>query len=761
MGMGILFDPGAHHVISIDPTFKAISVSVGKKSLALDAIDEFTRDSRAVYWCINPVSHIHGDHPVRIDDMLRYVWLVIDCDRSREIKQSTGAGKLMATQKEKDRVFAMSTEMVTWLNEQGWPKPVVLDSGNGAHLYYRIALEATRESRELLSKISRALGQKFNNPDAEVDPAFIWRSKLPGTWVRRGPQIEERPHRLCRIVSAPRVASLVPQELLEAVAALWIKPERRKPSPRLLGSPGTNGTPYTKHRKSHDTAQERNEKYLDRAIEDEVAKVASSVAGHRNAPLNEAAFNLGSLCDYPGYNRNDIEWQLQMASEASGHDASSARGTIRSGLDAGEAKARAVPEHAERNGTVRHGSAIQPSITPEEQTELERDYRNATDIELGITDSTEIEVENPEWLWRRRFFKNKINLIAGEGGEGKTTVAIAVAAVVINGGIFPDGTPVGEPGRVLMLAAEDGAGDTLKPRFIAAGAQLKPGSLKFLDPRVCIPKKGDRPAMVSPISLSDLTYWRVVFARERPTLLIIDPLPAYLGRGVNDHRNNEVQEVLNAFSKLVTEFSVCVIAITHTGKATDRKLIHKILGTVAYGNSARAVHITVQDPDDPSIRYLERPKCNNDEKIDALQFQLVSAEFEYEGKTFKTSKAVIEAEAIAIDAEAMVKPNHKHGSVRGPQPKKEIAAAEWLYDFLETENGRVELKVIIAAAGAADLIGKQDPATQYWSNLKMLYRAKDRLELLEGEREGMRIDEEKMKGEQDRYPRKFWRLVAN
>jgi hypothetical protein len=43
----------------------------------------------------------------------------------------------------------------------------------------------------------------------------------------------------------------------------------------------------------------------------------------------------------------------------------------------------------------------------------------------------------------------------------------------------------------------------------------------------------------------------------------------------------------------------------------------------------------------------------------------------------------------------------------------------------------------------------------------MLYRAKDRLELLEGEREGMRIDEEKMKGEQDRYPRKFWRLVAN
>ena len=71
-------------------------------------------------------------------------------------------------------------------------------------------------------------------------------------------------------------------------------------------------------------------------------------------------------------------------------------------------------------------------------------------------------------LWEHRFLRGKINIIAGEGGEGKTTIALAVAAAKTSGGAYPDGKPSGEPGRVLIVAAEDGAADTIKPRLIAA-----------------------------------------------------------------------------------------------------------------------------------------------------------------------------------------------------------------------------------------------------------------------------------------------------
>jgi hypothetical protein len=394
----------------------------------------------------------------------------------------------------------------------------------------------------------------------------------------------------------------------------------------------------------------------------------------------------------------------------------------------------------------------------------ECEYDGASDEELGLTDAADIAVENPEWLWERRFFRGKVNLIAGEGGDGKTTVAVTIAAAVTRGGAFPDGTPAGDPGNVIFLAAEDGAGDTIIPRLIAAGADLARGKVKFLTASVNIPKRGDRPALVHPVSLRELGYWRSVFKQRRPALLVVDPLPPYLGRGVNDNKNLEVQQVMTEFGKLARRFGVCVVAITHTGKATDRKLIHRVLGAVAYTNYCRTVHVTIRDPDDPDLRYLERKKCNNDEPVDALAFRLVSAEFSVigeKGVTYKTSRAEFEAEPVAIDAEAMANPKHAEGPMRGPEPKKETAAAEWLHDFLTDRAGWTERRDVVEAAGAAGLIGKQHPATRKWSNFNMLYKAKKRVSTLDAPRAGWWIDEQDMRGDRDRYPRICWRLMRD
>lgn len=386
-------------------------------------------------------------------------------------------------------------------------------------------------------------------------------------------------------------------------------------------------------------------------------------------------------------------------------------------------------------------------------------YAGATAEELGIIDGDDVELENPDWLWEHRFLRGKINLVAGEGGDGKTTVAILVGSIVTVGGTFPDGKPAGDAGRVLVMAAEDGPGDTLKPRFIAAGGETSNGMLKFLTAHVSIPKKGNTPAMVHPVSLQDIDYWRATFKLLRPKLLIIDPLPAYLGRGINDHKNSEVQALIKDFARVAKEYNVCVIAITHTGKSVERKLIHRILGTVAYTNASRIVHVTIRDPDDRAVRYLERPKCNNDEPRDALVYKLAPVEFVRDGVTYKTTKAVFEANPVAIDAEAMANPKRDGQPRRERDAKKETAAAEWLFDFLDGRPGWAEQRDIFQAAGDAGHIGTFDKVKRRWSSGTKLYRALDRIPSLDPPRAGKRIDRQDMATERDRYPRMCWRLA--
>ena len=406
-----------------------------------------------------------------------------------------------------------------------------------------------------------------------------------------------------------------------------------------------------------------------------------------------------------------------------------------------------------------HGKALLwlRCLSELDATDLDQadDYVTATDAELGIVDASEIQEENPEWLEEDRFLRGKINLIAGEGGDGKTTIAIAVGAGVTRGISALTGKPI-PVGRVAILAAEDGAGDTIKPRFVAAGADVTHGRLKILEARVKIPKKGNKPALVHPVNLQDIPYWRAVFSRLRLDVLIIDPLPAYLGRGVNDHKNADVQALLNQFAALASEFRVCVIAITHTGKAKDLKMVHRVLGSVAYTNCARVVHVTVRDPDDENARYLARPKCNLDEPRDPLAYKLVSAEYQAHGKTFRTARVEFEPEPVKIDCEAMVSGAKV---ARGPGPKKTMAVAEWLHDFLTNRPGPTPLGAIFDEAGAAGLVGKKRDDGK-WSSGALLYQAKDRVPALSEPRHGKRVDNLDAAITSSGRQVKHWYLVA-
>ena len=136
-------------------------------------------------------------------DILRRRWLPIDIDPLRPSGVSS-------TDEEHGLALAKAEEVARWIAGLGFPDPVRADSGNGAHLLYRIDLPNDEAATALVKSCLTTLDALFSDERVNVDTANfnaarIW--KLYGTISRKGDNTPERPHRRSRILSAPEELS--------------------------------------------------------------------------------------------------------------------------------------------------------------------------------------------------------------------------------------------------------------------------------------------------------------------------------------------------------------------------------------------------------------------------------------------------------------------------------------------------------------------------------------------------------------------------
>lgn len=89
---------------------------------------------------------------------------------------------------------------------------------------------------------------------------------------------------------------------------------------------------------------------------------------------------------------------------------------------------------------------------------------------LKLITMQDVEVQQVNWLWYPYIPFGKITVIQGDPGNGKTTLILAVAAAVTKGEPLPESGIATEPFNVIFQTAEDGLGDTVKPRLLQAGA---------------------------------------------------------------------------------------------------------------------------------------------------------------------------------------------------------------------------------------------------------------------------------------------------
>lgn len=367
-------------------------------------------------------------------------------------------------------------------------------------------------------------------------------------------------------------------------------------------------------------------------------------------------------------------------------------------------------------------------------------FAELSDADLGIVPLTSVDSRAIKWLWKYRLARGGLAMMAGDGGIGKSQVLLAIAAAVTNGSPWPDGAGEAPRGDVIIVSAEDRPDETIRPRLDALGAEA--GRVTIVRAKFTI-RRGSKLPQVHPASFQDLPYWKEVFRRRPGCLLfIVDPLPSYLGKGVNDSKNTEIRNVLEPFlDEVIAPADICMLGNTHLNKSVDAKTpMHRISGSIAYGNLPRNVHFVVRDPDDPERRFFQQAKCNNaPDNLPALAFRVERREVTNgQGEAIETAIPIFEAETVALDLGEAV--NGTKAGKRGPAPKQTSAVAEWLHDFLSDQPGPTPIAAVFEAAGAAWFAGKKKE-NGWWSGVGTIYRAMEAVPSLAPPRDGRAVEE--------------------
>ena len=213
---------------------------------------------------------------------------------------------------------------------------------------------------------------------------------------------------------------------------------------------------------------------------------------------------------------------------------------------------------------------------------------------VKIIRMSDVELTPVEWLWKPYLPFGKLSVLQGNPGEGKTYFAMHLAAACTNGKLLPNMERM-EPFNVIYQTAEDGLGDTVKPRLIEAGADLD---------RVLVIDDSD-----VQLTLSDERIEKAII-ENNARLVIIDPIQAYLGSDVDMNRANEVRPIFMRLGQVAQRTGCAILLIGHLNKAAGMQSLQRGLGSIDIAAAVRSVMFIGKLKHDPTMRILTHEKSS-------------------------------------------------------------------------------------------------------------------------------------------------------
>lgn len=258
---------------------------------------------------------------------------------------------------------------------------------------------------------------------------------------------------------------------------------------------------------------------------------------------------------------------------------------------------------------------------------------------LKLINMESVEVEQIEWLFYPFIPYGKVTIIQGDPGEGKTTMVLQIIAKLTRGeSILPiqliqekeqinckensrdDSEAVDtdlqenvakqhleSPVNVIYQTAEDGLGDTIKPRLLAAGADCS--RVLVIDDRE------------QPLTMLDMRLEEAII-QTKARLVVLDPIQGFLGADVDMHRANEIRPVMKRVAVLAEKYQCAIILIGHMNKNSNGKSSYRGLGSIDFQAAARSVLIVGRVKEEPETRVVCHVKSSLAPEGKSIAFRL-------------------------------------------------------------------------------------------------------------------------------------------
>jgi hypothetical protein len=313
--------------------------------------------------------------------------------------------------------------------------------------------------------------------------------------------------------------------------------------------------------------------------------------------------------------------------------------------------------------------------------------------ELQMACLARVHARQIRWLWPGRLALGKLHVLAGAGGQGKSTLLCDIAARVTAGRDWPDGAAGSPPGSVVIVAAEDDASDTLKPRLVAAGADLE---------RIFIVQsvRSGADGTLRCFSLRDDLHrleQRIVDIGD-VALVVIDPVSSCLGR-IDGQKYAQVRALLEPLGEVARRWQVAVLCNHHFSKGGGSAQ-NRVVGSAAFVHQARAAFVVVPDAESPGRRFFAPAKLNLAPMPDGLAYRIEGVRLELDTLEVAACRIAWEPEPVTVDPDAAL------AALSTPREDRTLKAEAMALLRAGLKDGPCPAQTLAAAARAAGIPAK-------------------------------------------------------
>ena len=218
-----------------------------------------------------------------------------------------------------------------------------------------------------------------------------------------------------------------------------------------------------------------------------------------------------------------------------------------------------------------------------------------TKIELQLIKLSEVQSQEASWLWFPFIPYGKLTIIQGDPGDGKTTFILNIAAKLSKGEGLDSEMKLTQPLNVIYQSAEDGLSDTIKPRLEQARADCE--NILVID------------ESIKSLSMIDERLEEAI-KRTKARLLILDPIQANLGGGMDMNRATEARDMTKKLAALAEKYQCAIVLVGHMNKAAGNKAAYRGMGSIDFFAVARSVLLVGRIEGEEKLRAVVQIKNN-------------------------------------------------------------------------------------------------------------------------------------------------------